>query len=265
MSGNSNSAEEQQIKLERLENVFIITFTGSPHPANVFNIRLLRHLSGLLDEVEEEVGMDPCCLVFIGRGEKFFSAGFDLKALTGVDPAHSKELVEYSWKVLARLLVFPAPTIACFNGHAFGLGLFVGLACDHRVMTSSSSANKKGGRLCMPEINIGLPLGRGFAQLSKCKLNKNTLRTAALTGKQYTSQEALNAGIIDAVVSPLTSQRSSVIPKEVLEMAESLVPTASKGNLSSIKMELYHETHDILLQGYLEQDEINATAGRSKL
>lgn len=138
------------------------------------------------------------------------------------------------------------------------------------MISPSANQKGKGGKLCVPEINIGLPLGRGFAELIKCKMSIDTLRTAALTGKQYSCYDALNAGIIDAIVSPQTSQEKESgggggIPKEVLEMAQSLVVTASKGNLSSIKMELYHETHDVLVEGYLELDEENANAGRSRL
>jgi len=258
----SKSKEEQQILLERVGDVFIITLTGSPHRANVFSIPLLRHLSQLLDEIEVED--EPCSLLFVGRGEKFFSAGFDLKALTGGDASQGRILVEYSWKILARLLVFPAPTFAVFNGHAFGLGLFLGLACDHRIMTThssltsvdDSSRNKKGGKLCLPEITIGLPLGRGFAALAKCKMTQDALRTSALTGKQWSAHEALRAGIIDAIV-PVPAEQTSIVPTEALEMAQRLVSTATKGNLPLIKMELYRETYNILMEGYANDVDTN--------
>lgn len=241
------SVEERQIQLQKIGNVCVITFTGTPHKANVFTIPLLQRLNSLLDQVEEQT---PCSLVLTGTG-KFFSAGFDLQSLTGAphnkknDNKESKdktpkgtELVNYSWQVLARLLVFPAPTFALFNGHAFGLGLFLGLACDHRIMMEHSK-----GFLCLPEISIGLPLGSGFAALAKCKMNPGSLRTSALTGKKWTYRDALREGLIDAVVPKSSTDRVS---KEVLAMAEQLVSTSEKGNLSQIKMELYQETYAVL-------------------
>lgn len=234
-----NNAVEQQIRLNRLENsdVCVITFTGNPHKANVFTIPLLQRLDSLLDQVEDE--HLPCALILTASGTKFFSAGFDLKALTG-DAQGGQDLVHLSWKVLARLLVFPAPTFTVFNGHAFGLGLFLGLACDHRIMVEN---NKKAAFLCLPEITIGLPLGIGFAALAKCKLPPSALRTSALTGKKWSHAEALKHGLIDAVVPLSTSQ----ISRQVLEMAQQLVSTSEKGNLSQIKMEIYGDTYAVLV------------------
>ena len=257
------SAEaKRQIRLQTIGNVCVITFTGNPHKANIFTMPLLQRLNVLLDQVEEQT---PCSLVLTGSG-KFFSAGFDLQSLTGVPHSHKNKnesennkknnkndrmpqrnvLVNYSWQVLARLLVFPAPTLALFNGHAFGLGLFIGLACDHRIMMMEGDSIS--GFLCLPEITIGLPLGSGFAALAKCKMAPGTLRTSALTGKKWTYHEALKEGLIDAVVPKVSTKNNEPVdlPKEVLEMAEQLVSTSEKGNLSQIKMELYHETYAIL-------------------
>ncbi|CAB9520478.1 Fatty acid oxidation complex subunit alpha [Seminavis robusta] len=244
--------EEEQIQLSRIGNVCIITFTGKPHKANVFTMALLKRLDALLDQVEDQ--HMPCSLVFTGSG-RFFSAGFDLQALTGT-PHNSKQkssssngaatssqdLVNFAWLVLARILIFPAPTFALFNGHAFGLGLFLGLACDHRWMVN----DKKKAFLCLPEINIGLPLGFGFAALARCKLNKSALKIAALTGKQIAAQEALELGMIDAILPPSNGQGGS-LPQEILERAEKLVSTSEKGNLKAIKMEIYGETYSDLL------------------
>jgi enoyl-CoA hydratase/carnithine racemase len=303
-----------QIQLTRHtddDNIFILTLTGNPHPANVFSMSLLRRLDQLLDQVEDHLVSPPtgvgvgstnaaattttttaAALILTGNG-KFFSAGFDLHALTGQShrkkksirsggkgdhppplpivtstnhsshhvilsdsPHHGQqqELVEYSWKILARLLVFPAPTIAFLNGHAFGLGLFLALACDHRVMEQQPQQQQQQKvlpKLCLPEITIGLPLGSGFAALAKCKLRQDTLRTAALTGKQYGYDEALQAGIIDAIVviPTIPKNTTDTIPPQVISMAQKLLSTSEKGNLSAIKMELYCEIYQALMTG----------------
>jgi enoyl-CoA hydratase/carnithine racemase len=250
--------EERQITLNKKDDIYVITFTGSPNKANVFNIPLLKRFNRLLDEVESSCSMTtPCALIVTGVG-KFFSAGFDLKALTGKSLAEQQgggtmstpnpqgqELVQLSWCVLARILVFPVPTIAVFNGHAYGLGFFIGMACDHRIMLENS---KSKAFLCLPEITIGLSLGTGFAALAKCKLPMKALRDSLLTGKQWTCHEAKECGIIDACAPKPTIDDGSLswVPPEAFHLAEQLVSTSAKGNLGSIKFQIYEDTHSVL-------------------
>ena len=260
---------ERQITLTKHgKNVFVLTLTGIPNRANVFDGRLVQRLIHLLDRVEEkEKGKGA--LILMGNGE-FFSAGFDVKALTGAKSVseqkrgksrtpsrQGQQLVEQTWRVLARLLVFPVPTIAVFNGHAFGLGFFLGMACDHRLMITEdkpqpNSSKKKTFFLCLPEIHLGLPLGEGFAALAKCKLPINALRLSALTGKRWTAQQAKNYGIIDQIVTPprpsTLSDAGAVPPQQALRLAEQLIVTSERGSLSSIKMELYGDAYKVLNQ-----------------
>ena len=84
--GDDDDIARQQIQLHRQEynhdkggSIFVIQFTGSPHKANVFSKPLVQRLDHLLDVVEENL---PCTLILTGNGN-FFSAGFDLQALTG--------------------------------------------------------------------------------------------------------------------------------------------------------------------------------------
>lgn len=239
--------------------ISIIRFTGSPHKANVFTIPLLERFDALLNRVEEETTR-PGSLIIIGSG-RFFSAGFDLKALTGQshggdndddddDDSEGRksgpELVWSSWRILARLLVFPLPTIAVFNGHAFGLGFFIGMACDHRIMVQTQT-QQQSYFLCLPEITIGLPLGEGFAALAKCKLSKRALKESALTGKKWTCREAMDHEIVD-IIADDDDGGGDKIPQVALDLAERLLSTSEKGNLSAIKEEIYGETRNVLLR-----------------
>jgi enoyl-CoA hydratase/carnithine racemase len=231
------AAAQQQLTLElRDDKVFVMTLTGRPHKANVFTTALVARLAQLLTTVEEHVTQQPCSLVLLGAG-KFFSAGFDLATITS---ECGPSLVVQTWQVLARLLVLPVPTVCLFTGHAFGLGLFLGLACDHRLMVTDDK-DAGDGRLCLPEIHIGLPLGAGFAALAKCKLGPGALKVAALTGKRWTATEARHSGMVDAVV-PASSALAAA-----MALAKGLVPTSAKGNLGAIKRELYGDAHAVLL------------------
>mmetsp|Transcript_1762 Transcript_1762/g.3709 ORF Transcript_1762/g.3709 Transcript_1762/m.3709 type:complete len:169 (+) Transcript_1762:65-571(+) len=79
--------------------------------------RLLRQLNSALDEVEAHAG--PTALVLTGSN-KFFSNGFDIDWLMGNEQALALQTLH---QLLARLILFPVPTVCAINGHAFAGGM----------------------------------------------------------------------------------------------------------------------------------------------
>ena len=158
---------------------------------NVVDPTLVASLSSALARVE--AAEHPKALVIRGTG-KFFCNGLSLDWMAGRGEERevAAELVEpFQRLVLARLLTLDCRTVCAFNGHAFGAGLFLGLACDWRLMRTGR------GWLNFPELNLGMRLTAGFAELVKCKLSPTTLREAVLTGRRYSSSDAVAAGLVD--------------------------------------------------------------------
>ena len=54
------------------------------------------------------------------------------------------------------MLIFPVPTIAALNGHAFAAGMMLALAHDYRVMRDDR------GFLCLPEVDLHMPFAPGM-------------------------------------------------------------------------------------------------------
>lgn len=79
-----------------------------------------------------------------------FSNGLDLNWISQISPEERNNFFADLWKFLARLMIFPIPTISAINGHAFGVGLFFALACDYRIMRNDR------GFLCFPEAVMNL-------------------------------------------------------------------------------------------------------------
>ena len=74
-------------------------------------------------------------MVSIGTGLRHFSTGFDLPRWS----AHvsvMRQSIERFCKLMARLLAFPMPTLAVFNGTAWAGGLIFGLCHDARIMNA---------------------------------------------------------------------------------------------------------------------------------
>jgi len=208
---------------------------------NWFNPEQILLLNEALDMVEMLEG--DKALVITAKG-KFFSNGLDIAwGQAQKNPADFSMMVESVWRFLSRLLVLHCPTVAAINGHAFGAGLFLALACDWRVMRTEK------GFLNFPEVNLGMRLSKAFAELSKSKLSTHTLRVGVLTGKRFDSKGAIGAGIVDDTCAV------EVMEETAVKMAVAVLPSAlkfamfSREKYSQMKKELYTDAYRALTEG----------------
>lgn len=172
--------------LTRDTDVFVLDL-GSDE--NRFHPDWLAEVDAALDEVERAT---PRALVTTATG-KFFSNGLDLEWLG----EHGDQLPGYVGRVqalMARMLEFPAPTVAAIQGHAFAAGAMFALAHDFRVMRADR------GYFCLPEVDINLPFAPGMAALIQAKLTPATAIEAMTTGRRFGGAEAAEAGLVDAAV-----------------------------------------------------------------
>ena len=176
---------------------------------------------------------------------KFFSNGLSLEYML-TNPEGTAPMIESVWRLLGRILVMDCRTVAAINGHAFGAGLFLALACDYRIMRTER------GFVNFPELNLGMRLAKGFAEISKAKLTTATLREGVLTGKRYGSGDAVRAGIVD--------EECDV--EELLERAVAMAEAGLPDNLgaasfdaqsfSQMKVELYTDAYRALALGSVD-------------
>jgi enoyl-CoA hydratase/carnithine racemase len=86
---------------------------------NRFSIDLINDLNTALDlVVAKRVFGQPQALVVTNSNGKIFSNGLLLNLLVDVGPVYFKQYQH----LLAKLLIFPIPSIAAINGHAFAGG-----------------------------------------------------------------------------------------------------------------------------------------------
>ena len=155
---------------------------------NRFTPEWMSDVESALDAVEAA----PAPLVIVGDG-KFFSNGLDLayvSDLVGL-PAYTRRVQT----ILSRILTLPAPTVAAINGHAFGAGAMLAIACDWRYMREDR------GFFCFPEVDIHIPFTLGMAALIQGKLSTRTAVDSMTTGHRFGAEDALVAGIVDGVAA----------------------------------------------------------------
>ncbi len=157
---------------------------------NLVDRDFLAAAGAALDEVESEHA--GATLVTTADG-KFFSNGFDLTLLLGLRGAELGEFIGAACGLLARVLTFPAPTVAAVNGHTFGVAAMLALAHDQRVMREDR------GWWCLPEIDLGMQFHPFMQALITARLPTAVVHEAMLSGRRYTAPDALAAGVVDEV------------------------------------------------------------------
>ena len=197
---------------------------------NRFHPDWMDAVNGMLDEVAAVEG--PRALVTTATG-KFFSNGLDLDWLG----ENSDQVTDYVHRVhglFARVLAFPAPTVAALQGHTFAAGAMLALASDWRYMRADR------GFFCLPEADINIPFTEGMTALIKAKLTPSAATDAMVTARRCGGADALAAGLVDAVAGE----------EELLAAAvEHVRPLASKNGptLGTIKERMYAKELEALL------------------
>jgi Delta3-Delta2-enoyl-CoA isomerase len=201
------------IDLERDGDVWVLRMTAGE---NRFSLDVLDRLNTALDRVEAAEG--PRALVTTGDG-KFYSNGLDLDWLLSA-PDRAGEYLTAVYRLLGRLLGFPALTVAAVNGHAFGAGALLATAHDVAVMREDR------GYWCMPEADLGLPLSAQFLSVLTAKLPARAMQQAVMTGRRFGGPEAVSAGIVhesaaaDQVLSSAIAIAAGLAAKDRRTVAE---------------------------------------------
>ncbi len=168
------------VSLEDRAPVFVVRL----HEEGRVQRDFLSEMNAALDAVEKQAG--HVCCVLTGEGDRF-STGFDLEALK----TQAGEIVPEAIRLLGRLLSFAVPVAAGVNGHAFGIGAMIALACDFQVMRADR------GYWCLPGIDLGMPLAPAMTALLQQKLEPRSLAEVLLTGRRIGGSEAAALGIVD--------------------------------------------------------------------
>ena len=212
--------------LHRRDSVFVVTLGDDE---NRFHPGRLTAINAALDEVEAAPG--PKAVVTTGIG-KFYSDGLDLDFMATNPDAAEANLREVH-ALFARVLAFPAPTVACLQGHTFAAGAMLALAHDLAVMRSDR------GYFCLPEVDLGIPFTPGMSALVRARLPIATAHEAMTTARRYGGEEAHDAGIVAGV-----GAEDEVLDIAVARAEERAVKAGP--TMGAIKARLYGEAIEAL-------------------
>ena len=178
--------QKQLIKYETDGGLAIIQMDDAP--ANTYTYEMMQQLDTaiLRARMDESVHV----IVLRGAGEKFFSAGASIPMLTKADPTFKYYFCLHANETLSRLEQTPKLVIAALNGHTVGGGLEIAMACDIRI------AKKEGGKIGLPEVNLGVLPGTGGTQRISRIIGRARAIELMATGRTFSFEEALEFGLI---------------------------------------------------------------------
>ncbi|XP_060570085.1 putative enoyl-CoA hydratase [Ruditapes philippinarum] len=160
---------------------------------NRFRMSFVKAWMKILDEIERN---DAIKGVIITGADNFFSLGLDVTFLSAQTPEHLAETRASIRQFYKRLTLLPVPTVAAINGHCFGAGAFLALACDYRVMRSDR------GWLCWPEVALNMRIHQSNIHLLRMKVpSGKSLRDAVLFGKRLSARDSRDLQLVDVISS----------------------------------------------------------------
>ena len=176
------------LRLERRGHTAVVTLANPP--ANTWTEGSLAALERLVGDLETD--RDVYCLVITGGGEKFFSAGADLKRFADGDKAVARAMARRFGAAFERLAAFRGLSIAAVNGFAMGGGLECALACDLRIAEEHAI-------LALPEATVGLLPCAGGTQWLPWLVGEGWAKRMVLCGERVDAATALRIGLVEEV------------------------------------------------------------------
>src|SRR6187455_727498 len=167
----------------------VLTITLDDPPANTYSYEMMQELDAAVLAARMDAAVHV--IVIIGAGEKFFCAGANIGMLKDADPTFKYYFCLHANETLNRLEQTPKLVIAALNGHTVGGGLEVAMAADIRI------AKKDGGKIGLPEVNLGVLPGTGGTQRMARIVGKGRAIELMATGRTFTFEEAHEMGLVN--------------------------------------------------------------------
>src|SRR5258705_8202657 len=181
--GPATDQSEKQLINSRVDSGVGVIEMNDP-PANTYTYEMNRQLDEAI--LKARMDNDVHVIVLTGAGDKFFSAGADIKMLASANPRFKYYFCLHANETLLRLEQTPKLVIAALNGHAVGGGLEIAMACDLRI------ARRDAGRIGLPEVNLGVLPGTGGTQRLPRLVGKARAIELMATGRVFAFEEALD-------------------------------------------------------------------------
>lgn len=207
------TSDSVKLKVEQRGHCALLTIDNPA--ANTWDTESLPALRDLIATLNAQ--NDIYALVLTGAGEKFFSAGADLKLFADGDPGTAGEMGRLFGEAFEALADFRGVSIAAINGFAMGGGLEVALACDIRIAETQV-------KMALPEARVGLlPCAGGTQRLARL-VGEGWAKRMILCNERIDAATAERIGLVEEVVATGTAfERAVALAEQAAQQSPSAV------------------------------------------
>ncbi|TGB04633.1 enoyl-CoA hydratase [Halobacillus salinus] len=192
------------VTLEEVEeHVYILTL-NRPEAANALSTGLLDAVQQKVEQIEQS--SDIRAVIIKGSGTKAFCAGADLKERRGMNDQEVIQTVRKIGDTNRMIEEIPVPTIAMINGVAFGGGLELALACDLRMMSTSTTVG-------LTETSLAIIPGAGGTQRLSRLIGLGRAKEMIYTAKPVEADRAYQIGLVEYMYD------SQILQQEAIDLA----------------------------------------------
>ena len=178
------------LKLDLRGHTALVTLDNPP--AHTWTADSLAALTRLVHDLN--ANREVYALVITGGGEKFFSAGADLKLFADGDKGRAATMARRFGEAFEALSAFRGVSIAAITGYAMGGGLECALACDMRVAEAHAV-------MALPEATVGLLPCAGGTQWLSWTVGESWAKRLVLLGERVDADTALRIGLVDELAA----------------------------------------------------------------
>jgi enoyl-CoA hydratase/carnithine racemase len=231
--------------------------------ANTFTAAGLEQLRTLIGDLNRNSQVRAA--VVTGHGEKFFSAGADLKEFANGDKVHARLMAQRFGSTFEALQESRPVFIAAMNGYAMGGGLECALACDMRICEEHA-------QLALPEPSVGLlPCGCG-TQTLPWLVGEGWAKRMILTNERVNAETALRIGLVEQVVArgqalPAAlelAKRVATLSPSAVAYCKTLIHQARQGTPRTAALAMERECFVDLFDGDDQREGVNAFLEKRK-
>jgi enoyl-CoA hydratase len=179
------------VRLERIGHVALIVI-DRPQAQNAISRPTMAELGAALDEVAADP--DIRVVALRGQGQRVFVSGGDLKELATIRIEDEARAMAMTMRTLLdRVASLPVPVVAALNGHAYGGGCEVAIACDFRVAADDV-------KLAFNQVDLAIMPAWGGIERLQAVIGRARALYLLTTGLPVDAPTAAAWGLVEQVV-----------------------------------------------------------------